>query len=594
MAFAYAYGIPLPEVTDLTGDSRRYAYTLGMAGEVITNGHPSALGLNVSTIGDELRAGGYRTMFAGKWDLGMHRWPFTPTYRGYEHFVGFYDAAEDHWTHMVGRGLDLRNDTAPKRDAEGLYSTLLFTGAVTEFIWKWRLPDCPGTSNPHPYPHPHPHLRPYPHPPTHPGRRVGQCPSNVTRRTDYSLGVTFARQPAGQGGLDHCCAACGMLSECVAFVCSHGCRAADSICFLKNSTDHGHTKAGDVAVVMHGEAPTPPPSPNPAPPAPTPVPGGAEAPLFITLAYQAVHAPLQAPASYIARCPPTLRQPQRRILCGMMQAVDEGIRNVTETMAAAGRTNYTLIFTTDNGGTGASAGTNWPLRGEKATMFEGGTRGVGFVYGSGIPKSMAGRRLDALMHVTDFLPTIVAGIAGLNISSPHGAPPIDGVNAWPAITGAVTPLEHERREILVNLCPLFSVLEGAKIRPGWQQSAIIVEDMKLIWGLPGDRDSVNKCQSPGCKNGWTPPPAKGNDSWPASIKPEPEVYSPGVWLFNLTADPLEQNNLASRQPELVASLQSKIAEYNRTHVWQASSVNPAMDPRSNPNNFDGVWTPWIP
>ena len=131
------------------------------------------------------------------------------------------------------------------------------------------------------------------------------------------------------------------------------------------------------------------------------VPGGPMAPLFVYLAYQAVHAPLQAPADYIARCP-TVKEPRRRILCGMMTAVDEGVRNVTETLAAAGRTNYTLIFTTDNGGTGASAGTNWPLRGQKATMWEGGVRGVGFVAGAGIPPAVAGTTSHTLIHVTDW------------------------------------------------------------------------------------------------------------------------------------------------------------------------------------------------
>jgi arylsulfatase A-like enzyme len=49
----------------------------------------------------------------------------------------------------------------------------------------------------------------------------------------------------------------------------------------------------------------------------------------------------------------------------MMHAVDEGVENITKALRETLRWDTTLlIFTTDNGGTGSSAGTNWPLRGQ--------------------------------------------------------------------------------------------------------------------------------------------------------------------------------------------------------------------------------------
>jgi arylsulfatase A-like enzyme len=69
--------------------SGRYSYTVGAAGGVITNGRPNALPLNVSTVADNLRSGGWRCLAAGKWDAGMHSWAVTPTFRGFERFVGF-------------------------------------------------------------------------------------------------------------------------------------------------------------------------------------------------------------------------------------------------------------------------------------------------------------------------------------------------------------------------------------------------------------------------------------------------------------------------------------------------------------------------
>jgi arylsulfatase A-like enzyme len=58
----------------------------------------------------------------------------------------------------------------------------------------------------------------------------------------------------------------------------------------------------------------------------------------------------------------------------------------------------------------ASQGSNFPLRGSKATMFEGGTRGLGFVSGGIVPKPIRNTRFSGLAHVVDISATILGRV----------------------------------------------------------------------------------------------------------------------------------------------------------------------------------------
>lgn len=73
---------------------------------------------------------------------------------------------------------------------------------------------------------------------------------------------------------------------------------------------------------------------------------------------------------------------------------------------------------------------NYPLRGGKHSIWEGGTRGTAFVWAGAntglIPSSLVGQPVEALMHGVDWLPTICA-VAGVKGCGDTGLP-LDGID----------------------------------------------------------------------------------------------------------------------------------------------------------------------
>lgn len=101
-------------------------------------------------------------------------------------------------------------------------------------------------------------------------------------------------------------------------------------------------------------------------------------PLFMYLAYQAVHAPTTAPSKYVEPYNDIIDDKQRRTFAGMLTCMDEGIGNLTKVLQDEGYMDENLIiaFTSDNGcpipnsGVGDNTGCrNWPLRGGKHSVW---------------------------------------------------------------------------------------------------------------------------------------------------------------------------------------------------------------------------------
>ena len=163
-----------------------------------------------------------------------------------------------------------------------------------------------------------------------------------------------------------------------------------------------------------------------------------EEPWFLYLPFNAQHAPLQAPQSYLDRME-KISDPKRRTFAAMMVAMDDAVGAVLEKVRALGQEEQTLIFFfSDNGGpTRSTTSKNGPLRGFKSTTWEGGVRVPFAMQWKG--RLPAGKTYEHPIIQLDILPTALAA-AGAAVDP---AWKLDGVNLLPFLTGENSGKPHE-------------------------------------------------------------------------------------------------------------------------------------------------------
>ncbi|KAL6118949.1 arsj [Pungitius sinensis] len=298
-------------------------------------------------------------------------------------------------------------------------------------------------------------------------------------------------------------------------------------------------------------------------------------PLFLYLAFQAVHSPLQVPARYLERYKgiPNLH---RRKYASMVSCLDEAIHNLTLALKRYGYyDNTVIVYSSDNGGQPLAGGSNWPLRGSKATYWEGGIRAVGFVHSPLLVNK--GTKCRSLVHITDWFPTLVTLGEGTLDEDLN----LDGYDVWEAISeGRPSP----RQDILHNIDPVYIKAKNGSWKAGyglWNtaiRAALRVGHWKLLTGVPGYSD-------------WVPPQTFSKQRLTSRWHNELVHWGCGksIWLFNITADPYERVDLSQRYPHIVKKMLIRLAQYNKTAV---PVRYPAKDLRSNPQYNGGVWGPW--
>ena len=123
--------------------------------------------------------------------------------------------------------------------------------------------------------------------------------------------------------------------------------------------------------------------------------------------------------------------------------------------------------------------------------------------------------------------------------------------------------------VINGKCPLCFLPPGTG-RSGW-------------YAPPGVEISNNSVRAAALKN------AKVTCGEPPKTPPEC-TSELGPCLFNVIDDPCEYVNQAKNQPDIVASMLTWLDDYRKTMV---PPRNKPFDPRANPDNFGGVWSPWM-
>ncbi|KAJ8670681.1 hypothetical protein QAD02_001940 [Eretmocerus hayati] len=327
----------------------------------------------------------------------------------------------------------------------------------------------------------------------------------------------------------------------------------------------------------------------------------ASEPLFLYVAHAAVHSgnpynPLPVADEVLDKM--KIPEYKRRRFAGMMSELDTSVGAVIEALYKKNMLRDTIvIFTTDNGGPAGgfnlNAASNWPLRGVKDTLFEGGVRGVGLVWSSSITRP--GRIANQTFSIVDWLPTLFKVSGG----DPGLLKDIDGLDVWDAL---VEDKQSPRKTVLHNIdndrgvaaitMNGWKLMKGTTYGGNWDQwygpsgrdyaynVMSVVGDCpvaKALVNLGRGLDSANALELR--KQATVECQASGNTA--TTCLP---LRSP--CLINVVDDPCERRNLAAEYPDIVRQLEEELSKFNSTVVPPG---NLPWDNKGNPALWNHTW-----
>lgn len=264
-------------------------------------------------------------------------------------------------------------------------------------------------------------------------------------------------------------------------------------------------------------------------------------PFFLNYWMFSVHAPFDAKTEliekYEARLDPNSAQ-RCPTYAAMVESMDDAVGTLLDALDELDLAKNTIIiFLSDNGGNmydrvkGVSPTSNAPLRGGKATIFEGGIRVPMIVAWPGkiAPKT----RSQALVQSTDFYPTLLE-LHGWQ-KKPNQI--FDGVSFAPALKG-----EEFTRD------PIITYFPHAPLVPDWIPPSIALHEKnwKLIREFHQGEEGAHRYR-----------------------------------LFDLATDLGETKNLAADYPETVVRLSQKLDAF----IEEAQVILPVPNPSFDPDQY---------
>ncbi|KAK0076061.1 hypothetical protein PV325_005936 [Microctonus aethiopoides] len=327
-------------------------------------------------------------------------------------------------------------------------------------------------------------------------------------------------------------------------------------------------------------------------------------PLYLQINHLGVHAPLEVPLdnfdlSEFAH----IREPNRRNYAMMVTRLDESLGRIVASLGDKGLLkNSIIILMTDNGaptiGKYRNSGSNWPLRGTKYTLYEGGVRGVAAIWSPRL-HSMA-RVSNNIMHITDWLPTLYSA-AGGNVND---LGEIDGINHWPHLHQGK---EIPRETVLLNIDEVsktegaihrrFKLVRGAYKRGYYDQyygeSGRNHEVPPYNYTLV-HRSFVATAISAHLGDPMTQPSAMTHLREQASVlcrrKSTFSYCNETECLFDIVNDPCEATNIAKQYPKVVTELDLFLEKYGNVLVKQPRVP---IDWMADPRRRNNTWEPWL-